>query len=287
MLMEFIPRRRSLREMKRLQKQAYRNVYLRPKVFLRFFRGMNSMSMFREYVMGLWVLVKTALPGFEKRLRVQKIPRKDLARFAGGTYVDSPVYFSSNPLTRYIQWWKLDFALRYVPSGNQERMLDFGCGNGVMFPTLATRFHSVTGVDLHTTAAGRLKRDYGLDRIALVCANGMELPFKAASFQTILALSTLEHFEAVEAAVEEIHRVMKPGGHLIFLSPSENLFYRLGRKILGLQRPEDHYHTAEKIQSEIERRFSVHLTHGFPIGTLPFLSMYRLGVFGKPRWSSS
>jgi radical SAM superfamily enzyme YgiQ (UPF0313 family) len=283
----YVPKGRSLEEMKRLQKQAYRNVYLRPKVFFRFLRTMDSMSMFREYVMGFWVLVKTAFPGVGRRLRVQKIPREDLERCARGAYVDSPVYFSNNPLTRYIQWWKLDFALRFIPNGDQQKVLDFGCGNGVLFPSLASHFDSITGIDLHTSAAERLRQDYGLDQIRLVRTNGTELPFKEDSFHTILALSVLEHFETVEAAIEEIHRVMKPDGLLIFLSPSENFFYRFGRKLLGIQKPEDHYHTAEKIESMLRRRLSMDLRHDFPIRMLPFLSMYRLGVFRKTQRSSS
>ena len=275
----YVPKGRSIEEMKRLQKQAYRAVYLRPRVFMRFLRDIDSMKKIKEYVVGFWVLLKTAFPSRNKDSRVIRIDRNELERFARGVYVASPVYFSSNRLVRYIKWKKLDFALSLLLLKERNRILDFGCGNGVMLPTLSGIFDNVVGIDLHTTAASRMKHEYGLSNVFLVTADGMKLPFKDDSFNTVLATSTLEHFKDLDEAVAEIARITKRDGFLLFLSPTENVFYRFGRWLFGYKKPEDHYHSAKEIEVILGKFFTMEVEKYFPVDFLPSISMYRLGRF--------
>jgi len=277
----YVPKGRSIEEMKRLQKRAYRSVYLRPRVFVRFFRDIDSIKKIGEYAVGFWVLLKTAFPSRNKGSRVMRIGRDDLERFARDVYVDSPVYFSSNRLVRFINWKKLDFALSLLLLKEGHRVLDFGCGNGVMLPTLSGIFGTVVGIDLHTTAASRMKHEYGLSNVFLVAANGMKLPFKDDSFNTVLATSTLEHFKDLDEAVSEIARITKRDGFLLFLSPTENVFYRFGRWLFGYKKPGDHYYSAREIEFVLKRHFASEVERRFPIGFLPLISMYRVGRFRK------
>jgi len=277
----YVPKGRSMEEMKRLQKRAYRAVYLRPRVFVRFFRDIDSIEKIQEYAVGFWVLLKTAFPSRNKRSRVIRIDRNDLERFARDVYVDSPVYFSSNRLVRFINWKKLDFAVSLLLLEERNGILDFGCGNGVMLPTLSGIFDTVVGIDLHTTAASRMKHEYGLSNVFLVAANGMRLPFKDDSFNAVLATSTLEHFKDLDEAVAEIARITKQDGFLLFLSPTENVFYRFGRWLFGYKKPEDHYYSPGEIESVLKKRFASEVERHFPIGFLPFISMYRIGRFRK------
>ena len=279
----YVPKGRSVEEMKKLQKQAYRAVYLRPRVFVRFLRDIDSLTKIREYVAGFWVLLKTAFPSQDKSSRVIRIDTKDLKRFATGVYVDSPVYFNSNPIIRFINWRKLDFVLSLLSAQEIHHVLDLGCGNGVMLPTLSSKFDTVVGIDLYTTAASRMKSEYGLSNVFLVTANGMKLPFKDDSFYTVLATSALEHFEHLDEVVAEIARITKPGGFLLFLSPTENLFYRFGRGLFGYKKPEDHYYSAREIEFVLKKYFTSEVGRYSPISFLPFISAYRVGRFRKAR----
>ncbi len=62
----YVPEGRSVAEMKYLQKRAYRSVYLRPRVFWRFAKNVNSLAKLKVYLLGLWVLLKTAFTSREK-----------------------------------------------------------------------------------------------------------------------------------------------------------------------------------------------------------------------------
>lgn len=277
----YVPRGRSREEMKGLQKRAYSAVYLRPKVILRFLRDIDSPRKIREYVTGFWVLLKNLLFLRGRPSRVVRVDRKTLKMQARGVYVDSPVYFSGNPVLRSLNWRKLDSAQSMIPEGVKGRVLDFGCGNGVMLPTLAARFDHVTGIDLHTSAASRLRHELDLGNVSLVTADGLGLPFGEGSFDGVVAFSSLEHFRDVRKAAAEIARVIKPGGAFLFLSPSENLFYRFGRVLFGFKRPEDHYHTADEIMEVLKGFFSVDQERDYPLKGLRFLSVYHIGRLRK------
>ncbi len=273
----YVPAGRSMDEMKNLQKKAYRAVYLRPKVILRFARDIDSWGKIFQYMLGFWVVFKTIIPFKEDADKAIRIDREELEQFSKDVYVDSPVYFSKSRFVRFINWQKLDSTVRLIPENDNRMVLDFACGNGVMLPTLANRFKTVVGIDLHTEAAERLKKRYKLDNVINVTANGLMLPFKDNFFSTIVSASTLEHFYELDSVLKELARIIKPGGHLIFLVPSENLFYQIGRVFLGYTKPEDHYHTAKEIEIAIKKHFKLKTIRSLPFNLPGFISVYRLG----------
>jgi len=54
----FLPKGRTLKELKALQKRAIVSFYLRPKVFFRFIKSINSWSAFKKYLRGFLTLLK-------------------------------------------------------------------------------------------------------------------------------------------------------------------------------------------------------------------------------------
>jgi len=277
----YVPKGRSVMEMKNLQKKAYRAVYFRPRVILRFLRDIDSFDKLKSYLTGAWVLFKTALPHPEKKKRVVRIDRQALKRFAQDVYVDSPVYFRKSRLVRFINWRKFDAILSLLEKRDNRIVLDFACGNGVLFPTLAKRFEAVVGIDLHTTAAARLKNEYKLKNVFPVNANGLTLPFRNNEFSTIITASTLEHFKLLDETVRELARVLKPDGRLLVLVPTENMFYRIGRLLFGYQKPADHYFSAKEIENVIEQYFIAEIKRNLPFHRPAFVSVYRMGRFRK------
>lgn len=93
------------------------------------------------------------------------------------------------------------------------RILDCGSGTGVNLPLLA-RHGRVVGVDV-TWRGLAFARDRGERRVAQASATA--LPFAAetfdlvASFDVIYALPDRDEAEAIR----EMHRVLRPGGHLV------------------------------------------------------------------------
>ncbi|MEP7358089.1 MAG: class I SAM-dependent methyltransferase, partial [Anaerolineales bacterium] len=96
-----------------------------------------------------------------------------------------------------------------VPAGS--RLLDAGAGDGRFQAEFAhTRY---TGVDL---AVGDVATDYsGLDAICTLTG----LPFSSAAFDAALCTQVLEHVPEPLQVLQEIYRVLRPGGRLFLSAP--------------------------------------------------------------------
>ncbi len=102
-----------------------------------------------------------------------------------------------------------------------ERVLDVGCGTGVVTRAVAQRVGStgrVVGLDPSPVmlAVGReqAEREGLLDRVAFQPGDMRALPFDAATFDTVLAITALSHATDGEQAVAEMVRVVRPGGQV-------------------------------------------------------------------------
>lgn len=225
-----------------------------------------------------WLGLKALLPTANPPAKIVKVPAIILKECAKG-YVDTPLYHTGGWFMRWLQWGKLK-ALWKVRTDVSGMCLDFGCGNGVMLPTLAKYFDSVIAYDKYPEAARALKVELALDNVEIRSANdinGRYWPFWDKCFDVVWSSSTLEHIQDLNMAVFQLHRVLKPGGQLLCLSPSENWLYRLGRKFCGLQKPADHYHTGKEIHKALQEYFTCEVQKSWP----PLLGTYVMGRYRK------
>lgn len=122
------------------------------------------------------------------------------------------------PHLRYLQ----RVLARHAVRGRvNARVLDVGCGSGQLAIALARRreVREVTGIDLADSqihlARANAER-LGLNADFLV-ADAAELPFPDASFDVAVSTLALHHMERPEQALQEIRRVLAPGGSLLLL----------------------------------------------------------------------
>lgn len=205
---------------------------------------------------------------------IVKVPPQDLARFSCDVYVDSPIYHTANKLIRWQQWAKLQALLDMWPEASIETCLDLGCGNGVMLPTLSKMCKTVTAVDLYPEAAERLVLTYGLNNVTVTS----HIPCEQQRYELIWMSSFVEHIKNLESIMADISSVLKPGGYILWLSPSENWMYQLGRWICSYEKPNDHYYTAWEIYEVLDIWFYVEKMRAWPSVLMPW---YIMGMFLK------
>ncbi|WP_409184465.1 methyltransferase domain-containing protein [Amycolatopsis sp. VS8301801F10] len=87
------------------------------------------------------------------------------------------------------------------------KVLDLGCGQGSITATLAPSCH-VIGIDIHHAL---LPMPSTVDYIN---ATAYALPLKTASIDVVFSHALFEHLTNPAAALAEIRRVLRPGGHL-------------------------------------------------------------------------
>lgn len=118
-----------------------------------------------------------------------------------------------------------DLMVRLRPL-RQAKLLELGCGTGHLAVYLAQQGADMTALDVgpHLVEAARMLASVNETTCDFVVGSATSLPFPAESFDRVFGLAILHHLheDAVSRAMEEVHRVLKPGGTALFYEPVEN-----------------------------------------------------------------
>lgn len=131
--------------------------------------------------------------------------------------------------------WFHDAA--YYTSTDHPKMpgataLDLGCSVGGMVRRLGQAGYSVAGVDVDVQrlaiANHFLAEEPPLSaRASLFAAEGEHLPFTASMFDLVVCVEVLEHVTQPRAVLQEIYRVLRPGGWAFVTTPNR---FALGKE---------------------------------------------------------
>ena len=122
------------------------------------------------------------------------------------------------------------------------RVLEIGCGRGGFACWLATRNErpaSIIAADFSPAAVniGReLSEARSIQTVSWNVADIENLPFPNSSFGTVISAETIEHVPHPQRALDELARVLQPGGRLFLTTPNYmNLFglYRIYLRLVG------------------------------------------------------
>ncbi|WP_414499266.1 MULTISPECIES: bifunctional 2-polyprenyl-6-hydroxyphenol methylase/3-demethylubiquinol 3-O-methyltransferase UbiG [unclassified Zymobacter] len=132
------------------------------------------------------------------------------------------------------RWWRRDgefrplhdinpLRVRFITEGcgslSGRRILDVGCGGGILSEAMAHQSAHVTGIDLGEATIGAAKahaegQPLALDyRVVSVEALAEEAP---GQFDVVTCMEMLEHVPDPESIVAACARLVKPDGHLFF-----------------------------------------------------------------------
>ena len=101
-------------------------------------------------------------------------------------------------------------------------MLDVACGEGYGSALLARGATHVAGVDISAEAIAHAKARYAsLANADFSCAPCTALPLADGSVEVAVTFETLEHIDEQALFLDEIARVLKPGGVLVLSCPNK------------------------------------------------------------------
>jgi dolichol-phosphate mannosyltransferase len=147
--------------------------------------------LFRAYVRSFWTLWK-------------------LRNSIAAADYDYRAYSSPIPLQRY--WQRERYRIARDMIAGEGPVLDVGCGSSRIMELLP---QGSVGLDILIRKL-RFNRRFG---VTLVNGSGFELPFRDASFSCVLSSQVIEHVPKESPMIDELCRVLKPGGRLVIGTP--------------------------------------------------------------------
>lgn len=99
-------------------------------------------------------------------------------------------------------------------------ILDIGCGAGLLSHALAEKGHQVTGIDASEgSLAVAREKNSGATFLKTFAEN---IPLADSSFDAVCAMDLLEHVYEPEKVLQEVSRLLKPGGLFFFHTFNRN-----------------------------------------------------------------
>ncbi len=140
---------------------------------------------------------------------------KDQARKEFDDWADE---YDDSVLQKYLFEPAHNELIRVIPQLGSRRVLDIGCGTGVLAMNLAA-----TGDDMHIEGLDlsesmiRVAREKAThpERMNFSVGDSEELPFDDASFDCITCSNSFHHYPRPEKVLAGFRRVLAPGGSVL------------------------------------------------------------------------
>lgn len=110
----------------------------------------------------------------------------------------------------------IDLALARYPS--PSRILDVGCGTGLLLRELARRqpgAAALTGIDAAAGMIEQARAKASDPRLTFVQAAAERLPFSDEAFDLVISTTSFDHWADQRAGLAECHRVLVPRGYFV------------------------------------------------------------------------
>ena len=122
---------------------------------------------------------------------------------------------------------RLQFVERFVVLSGL-RVLDVGCGGGILSEALAERGASVLGIDLAESALQAAEAHRAGQAVEYRLESSRETVARGEVFDVVTCMEMLEHVADPAAVLRDIHALLKPGGWAFFSTINRTLKARLG-----------------------------------------------------------
>jgi ubiquinone/menaquinone biosynthesis C-methylase UbiE len=103
-------------------------------------------------------------------------------------------------------------------------VLDIACGEGYGSNLLSKVAARVYGVDISEEAVAHATRKYKKENLSFIAGSADKIPLEQSSVDVVVSFETLEHHDRHQEMMDEVKRVLKPGGKLLLSSPEKTIY---------------------------------------------------------------
>jgi ubiquinone/menaquinone biosynthesis C-methylase UbiE len=143
--------------------------------------------------------------------------------------IDDVQYFNMLSQKRYESYWEI---LKFAPfkRTHKKKVLEIGLGVGNDADEFVKNKADYYGVDLTSSSVNfvreRLKKKYNYNVNKLINCDSKKTPFKNNFFDIVYSFGVIHHSNRTEEIVQEIKRILKPGGKIfIMIYNRSSIFY--------------------------------------------------------------
>jgi ubiquinone/menaquinone biosynthesis C-methylase UbiE len=163
----------------------------------------------------------------------------------------------------------------------KEKLVEIGCGTGDFIPYCPCEQY--IGLDISKDFISTAQQKF--PQYKFVVGDAYDLPFENRSVKSIISFAMLEHLKELNAALEQVNRVLMDDGEFIFGIPTEGLLYRIGRNITTKRHVQkatganydellkkEHVNKCEDVLSALKKHFIIDKLAGVPL-RLPIINL--------------
>jgi SAM-dependent methyltransferase len=116
---------------------------------------------------------------------------------------------------------RVKYIIHKLHLSKRNRILDYGCGQGKYTGVLETLFPNtdINGCDISKVAIEKAKARFPKFQFAQFSDVA---PYKNNTFDFVLSIEVFEHVADITKTINDISRILKPGGYLVFTTPCAN-----------------------------------------------------------------
>jgi ubiquinone/menaquinone biosynthesis C-methylase UbiE len=161
----------------------------------------------------------------------------------------------------------LEHQARYMYAAQFVRgqsVLDLGCGTGYGSVYLALQgARQVVGIDINAEAINYADYHYQEHNLAYIRGNCLSVGFKNHSFDIIISFEVIEHIEKWQNYLEEVARLLKPGGYFIGSTPNKRLHSP------DIEKSHNPFHVREYLFADLQQILSTYFINVRILGQSP------------------
>jgi SAM-dependent methyltransferase len=130
----------------------------------------------------------------------------------------------------------IDLIAKYL--GSQKKVLDFGCGSGLLMNKLLQVGHDAFGCDVANLESLQIDNLGSKELVShrIKMSSQTAIPFKDNTFDSIVSNQVFEHVSDVKIMISEIARVLKSNGEFIILFPTKEIIIEPHLKLAFIHR---------------------------------------------------
>ncbi|MGG5821408.1 class I SAM-dependent methyltransferase [Falsiroseomonas sp. HW251] len=135
-----------------------------------------------------------------------------------------------------------------------RRVLDIAAGEGYGSAMIAQVATQVIGVELAADVVEHARANYRRDNLEYRVGDAREIPVEDASVDVVVSFETIEHFTAHDRFLDEIRRVLRPGGLLVVSTPDRDNYS-------PADQPANPFHALEMTRPEFASLLQARFAH--------------------------